>query len=758
MSCVERGIRCTDPHTASDQFVEWYSKEVELTGHCPADWHRLMPRFGGACLSLYQQDTLGYLLPPVLLPASSTGRVPDLARPKPDKRQAHLRVTILFASEFGTCEAFAHRLRTLLRCRHKTAAVAVVCLSNYNVAELVTEDVILFLLSTSWHGWLPQNGAAFFQKLQEHDFGLAEHAPMRNTAFGLFSIGSRALGNALGGGWPPTSTADEFCGHARLLHRKLLLLGARPLVPVPPKEVDAAAQDIELTFAEWADQMWEGVRSLSNAAQLVPPPYVPASSLQMSGTPSHFEGGLAADWWNSSRTTAFSIRFPDDDHTSARKGRLATPLRPSTCPLLAPDQGFAAVVTNVTELTKQSARHRSWQVFLEPAAGGSAFPQHSPGDCLAVWPKQPLRLLEELLARLDYPSSRWDATIDFNVHVLPGEEEGPSCWDQFPKASLVAPTSVRYLLGTQLDPSAPLTPLALHALAAHAADSGDSDRLTQLATDFEEYSLWLQDGNRHGLLEVLNEFPSIGTVPLAELCIILPPSNPRLYCITSCYQPQQVQIVISDGFGSTPSGLCSQYLVGNASRRDDRVRCAIVPVQSFRPPVDTTEPVVCVSFGVGIAPFRAFWQQAQRERIALKDKGREIIMIHGCGTPGLDNLFESELERNLLDHTFSSCRVAYLQAEEADRRGGIVAKMLDTAKSLWECLAERRGCVFVAGDLATLHAVRGGLLTIAMQHGKLGRAGAFRWLAELAAEGRFRQLLLRVPQSTPLPQLFPSAP
>ncbi len=151
---------------------------------------------------------------------------------------------------------------------------------------------------------------------------------------------------------------------------------------------------------------------------------------------------------------------------------------------------------------------------------------------------------------------------------------------------------------------------------------------------------------------------------------MIPPVRSRYYSVSSCQRvtPQRLELTVSRLTYSAPDGTvkrgtCSTYLA--EARPGDRVSFRVIRVPLFRLPVDPTAPVVLVSAGTGLAPFRAFWlERAARATAAAAPItnaytaaqaalpgglgiGR-MLFIHGCRSNAA-LMYRDEMARYLND-------------------------------------------------------------------------------------------------------------
>lgn len=152
------------------------------------------------------------------------------------------------------------------------------------------------------------------------------------------------------------------------------------------------------------------------------------------------------------------------------------------------------------------------------------------------------------------------------------------------------------------------------------------------------------------VVDILERYPQARFTP-DKLVKVLRKLQPRLYSIASSPKahPEAVHLTVAvvryELHGRQRQGVCSTYLA-------DRVETWPMPVfihsaKHFRPPEDSSVPVIMVGPGTGIAPFRAFLQ----EREATGATGPTWLFF-GDRNRTTDFLYEEEinawLERGVL--------------------------------------------------------------------------------------------------------------
>jgi sulfite reductase alpha subunit-like flavoprotein len=221
--------------------------------------------------------------------------------------------------------------------------------------------------------------------------------------------------------------------------------------------------------------------------------------------------------------------------------------------------------------------------------------------------------------------------------------------EDFPKALLY-----NDLLTYFVDLSRLPTQEVLQLFLKHA-DKPDAGKLGVLVDDQDEYDKWAARGNT--LIDTLREFPSVH-LPSAELLGRLPAIQSRLYSIASTpslgggVASLVVGVARIQTAGDDRQGLCSGQL--QRAALGSSLPAFFRTAAGFKLPTDASKPVVMVAAGSGIAPFRGFWQQRERQARAGVALGPTVLLF-GCRTRAMD-LLSNETEkykRWLLSVTYS---------------------------------------------------------------------------------------------------------
>ena len=180
-------------------------------------------------------------------------------------------------------------------------------------------------------------------------------------------------------------------------------------------------------------------------------------------------------------------------------------------------------------------------------------------------------------------------------------------------------------------------------------------------------------------------------------------------------------------------GVCSTYLArhGAESVIEGFIHSPHMP---FRPPEDTSKPMIMIGPGTGIAPFRGFLQ----ERAARQAKGKKLgkaLLFFGCRNPGQDFLYQDELE------AFAKQGVVTLYPAFSRMEGCpktyVQDKIKEHADEVWQ-LMQDGATICVCGDGGKMRpSVRQALTEVYQEHASVSTPEAEQWLDGLRDNQRY---------------------
>ncbi|WP_037671278.1 cytochrome P450 [Streptomyces griseus] len=291
-------------------------------------------------------------------------------------------------------------------------------------------------------------------------------------------------------------------------------------------------------------------------------------------------------------------------------------------------------------------------------------------------------------------------------------------------------------------------PLTVRQLLIHHVELQERPTAAQLAVlsaanpcPPERMALAALTDDPRTLVEVIEDFPALrGALDWSHLLELLTPLRPRHYSISSspALDPGHADLMVSLLEAPARSGRGVYRGTGSGHLADvepgDTVLARVQPCrEAFR--IDTAAPVVMVSAGTGLAPFRG----AVADRTAARAAGAELapaLCYFGCDAPDADFLHAEEL-RAAEAAGAVSLRPAFSAAPEGDVTF-VQHRIAAEADEVWELL-NAGARVHVCGDGSKLApGVRAAFRTLYRDRTPdAGEADAEQWLDGLIAAGRY---------------------
>ena len=319
--------------------------------------------------------------------------------------------------------------------------------------------------------------------------------------------------------------------------------------------------------------------------------------------------------------------------------------------------------------------------------------QYNPGYSLGVFPKNPVALVDGLIAKLG---------LDAN-HEL---------------ALKTGTKSLRRVLSEDLTLNR-VSKKFVKAVAEKLPEGEQKAGLLAISGNEESLNEYVFTRD---YLDVLNEYPGV-KFTAEELVENVSRINPRLYSIASSQakHPGEVHLTVAivryQTHGRDKKGLCSGWLADDTTLNVSEVPVFLAPNKHFKLPDNPDTPVIMVGPGTGIAPFRAFLE----EREVSGAKGRNWLFF-GDQHKASDFLYEEEFEAWQKSGLLSKLSLAW--SRDQAHKIYVQDKMRESGAELWQWLKD--GAYFyVCGDAKRMAKdVHQALIDIAVQHGGLAPEAA----------------------------------
>lgn len=298
------------------------------------------------------------------------------------------------------------------------------------------------------------------------------------------------------------------------------------------------------------------------------------------------------------------------------------------------------------------------------------------------------------------------------------------------------PLTLRRLLTEFVELQRPATQQQVALLAEHTACPPEQRPLAALAaTGPETFDAEVTAVGR-SVLDLLEAHHACA-LPFERFLETLPVLRPRQYSISSSAgaSPGVVELMVSllaaphRGGDGAFRGVASHHV--QTLRPGDEVLARVLPCpEPFRLPEGDGVPVVLVSAGTGLAPFRG----AVLDRLHLRYTST-LLCYFGCDDPDVDYLHREEFERAEAAGAVSM-RPTFSRAPQNGMRY-VQDRIASESDELWEVL-EAGGHIRVCGDGRRMApAVREAFMAVYREHTGADDEEAVAWLDAMKESGAY---------------------
>ncbi|XP_040012443.1 NADPH-dependent diflavin oxidoreductase 1 [Xiphias gladius] len=582
---------------------------------------------------------------------------------------------ILYGSQTGTAQDTAQRIAR--QAKRKWLQVQVLPLDSYNVANLISESLVVFVCATTGQGDPPDNMKNFWRFLFKKSLPVGSLNRLDCAVLGLGD-----------------SSYPKFNFVAKKLHKRLLQLGASILLPVGLAD-DQHDLGSDAVIDPWLTAFWEKVFALyPSLADVIP---------------------LRED---EPLPPTYTFHFLDDV-----KEETDDKLRISTEQTVhSQSHSFPArLVSNrrVTDLSHfQDVRHIEFDIT------GSSI-EFGAGDVVSMRPCNTLEDVQQFcqLLRLN-PEVRFTLRAADNTAV---------------PARLPQPCTVQQLVESYLDIAAVPRRSFFELLSTFATNELERDKLVEFSSAAGQAELHSYCNlPRRTALEVLADFPhTTAEIKADHLLDLFPEIQPRSFSIASSLQahPHRLQILVAvvrykSKLYKPRKGLCSTWLASLDPAQGEVFVPLWVKKGSMKFPKETDTPVIMVGPGTGVAPFRS----ALQERIA---EGKTAnVLFFGCRSESKDFYFRSEWEE-MMRAGHLTLFTAFSRDQE--EKVYVQHRVKENAGLLWDLIANKSACFYIAGNAKQMPAsVSDALKEVFQQEGGMSAEEAEEMFAAMERTGRLQ--------------------
>lgn len=525
-----------------------------------------------------------------------------------------------------------------------------------SISQLPRDGPVLFLLSTYGEGDPSDNSIPFSEWLSSS----LTHDSLNALRFAVLGFGN--------------SNYKYYNQFARVTQEALEKGGAQPILPL--HLADDAVGLTEEHFWSWVDELFGVLKCQYGFVE----------------TPKEYRSTVEISW---------SDDQPGPDISTPQFGKRATNFRTQS----SLSAIRSVLVRKAVDLTPTSERtHFHLEVDI------AEFPElkYDVGDHVGIWPQNPEDEVESLRRALAIEPVTMDKSLRA-TQIVP-DTDIPSV--------LTGPTTLRTLFSRHLAVCNLVSRKLILDLQQFAPTGKASDRIYSISKDLESYEyhkksfkmtlsavlMWANDG-------------SPWTIPLSYILEALPLLEPRYYSVASApiVSPRRVSLAVTSlsmplSNTVTLHGLASGYLrgvlesSGASAQGEVQARiCCHIRKSKFKPPASPTQPMIMISTGSGIAPFRGFLQHRQRLQGMGRDMGR-MILFFGCRNAS-EHIYEDEL-REIQKSLGGKLEIiiAYSRTEKAKYH--VQDRIRERGEDVVKLITEQNAKTYLCGSTAMARGVK----------------------------------------------------
>ncbi|XP_049594437.1 NADPH-dependent diflavin oxidoreductase 1 isoform X2 [Syngnathus scovelli] len=582
---------------------------------------------------------------------------------------------ILYGSQTGTAQDTAQRIaRQAIR---KRLRVHLSSLDDYNVTNLISESLVVFVCSTTGQGDPPDNMKSFWRFLFKKSLPVGCLCQLDCAVLGLGD-----------------SSYPKFNFVAKKLYKRLAQLGAILLLPVGLAD-DQNELGPDAVIDVWLKSFWEiafaRYPSIANMTPLTDDEPLPP---------------------------AYTFNFLDDIYEKTDDCQII----PTQQTGLSQSYPFPAKLLSNERVTDPN--HFQDVRLIEFDIMGSNI-DFTAGDVVVMRSCNAAEDVQEFcqLLRLD-PKTRFSLTATDGKAV---------------PARLRQPCTLHYLVESYLDIAAVPRRSFFELLTTFSNDELEREKLAEFssAEGQEELHAYCNRPRRTGL-EVLADFPhTTAQLKVDYLLDLFPEIQPRSFSIASSLRvhPHRLQILVAVVKYKTKMykprrGHCSTWLASLDPTKGDVYVPLWVKKGTLRFPMDKNTPVIMVGPGTGVAPFRSALQERNAE-------GKNAnVLFFGCRSESKDFYFRSEWKEMI-----QAGQLTLFTAFSRDQEEKVYVQhcLRENPELIWDLIANKGAYFYIAGNAKDMpNGVCEALKAVFQQEGGLSAEDAEMMLAAMEKSGKFQ--------------------
>ncbi|EFC43919.1 predicted protein [Naegleria gruberi] len=601
------------------------------------------------------------------------------------------KICVLYGSQSGCAQEVAERIQREAKRRYLSVKLS--ALDDYNIENLTSEPILIFVVSTTGQGDEPDNMKKFWNFLRRKSLAADSLSSVKFSVFGLGDSGY-----------------SKFNFVAKKLHRRLLQLGAQEFHARGLAD-DQHANGIDGALVGWMRGLWDKVMSiypLPVGVEVISPHIIPEPRYRI---------------------------IKCDESDNSLKNSYIFKSASSTSPYSKENPFMAKMIEN-----KKMTSENHWQdvrhvVFENLGENHQTALTYQPGDVLAVLPRNTINQVQHLLKRLSLDGNQLIRVekIDPDAPDMPFGNSVITLFNLFEKYLDIQGTPRRYLF----------------ELLSHFTTGEERERLEYFGSaegtgDMYRYN----HKEKRTYVEVFDDFP--GSKPTLEYILdLIPQIKPRYYSISSSQSmcPHQIHVTIAIVNFTTPfkrvrNGVFTSWLSSTDIGTQGDV---FVPVWinkgTMTLPKSLSTPIIMVGPGTGVAPFRSFIQDRYLKisnlSITSTEEIGKSILFFGCRNEKSDFLYGEEFTKYSSETQFNFL-LSTAFSRDQDSKVYVQHRIGEQKDLLFDLIVNKGAYFYVAGNSKQMPESVQKAVKSVLIHGGMTNQEAEEYLKQLDLAKRYQ--------------------
>lgn len=591
-------------------------------------------------------------------------------------------IRVLYGSETGTAQDVAEQIWKSAKRKELQSTVS--SLDDYEIQNLPSEQLIIFVVATTGQGDPPANMKQFWRHLLRKNLPVTM---LQNLKYGVLGLGD--------------SSYLKFNFAAKKLNKRLAQLGGKELLSIGLAD-DQHNLGIDAVVDPWIKKLWEEI----------------ADIFEISVEDKINEENLIIERYDVS-----IIEINQLNPTYINK-LIDSPYQSNTDiyaqeTLINSDVRIGKIIENIR--TTSEDHFQDVRIITIHADNI----KYDPGDIIYIRPKNTAEQVKRFFNILHEHNIK--LFPDMVIRISEKEIKIPFVLKQ----DLTLSEIVEQYWDLNFKPRRS----TMHILSLISENELEKEKLCEFASPIGQEELYdYINRPRRNILEVLTDFPhTTSKLNIKLLFEIMSPIKPRPYSIASSLEntPNIVQILVAIVKFKTRLveprfGLCSKWLAN--LKNNDKV---IFWLQRGTFRFDNEKPMILIGPGTGVAPFRSLLL----ERAKKEKKLTESVLFFGCRNENKDYHCKEDFER--LSST-NNLKVFCAFSRDQDHKI-YVQHLIRQQKQLCWKLLENDGNVYLAGNSKNMpDNVRDEFVSLAQEVGKMTKEQAETFIKHLEKNNRYQ--------------------